>query len=67
MTRLLRAYRNVPMSPADGCLVRMSELHPRAVVFTLDSDFRIYRKLGRQTIPVLLPPGKGGRGVAAEP
>ena len=58
VTRLLRAYRNVPMSLADGCLVRMSELHPSAVVFTLDTDFRIYRKHGRQTIPVLLPPGK---------
>jgi len=58
VTRLLRTYRNVPMSLADGCLVRMSELHPNSVVFTLDTDFRIYRKHGRQTIPVLLPPGK---------
>lgn len=58
VTRLLRTYRNVPMSLADGCLVRMSELHPSSVVFTLDTDFRIYRKHGRQTIPVLLPPGK---------
>lgn len=58
VTRLLRAYRNVPMSLADGCLVRMSELHPSAVVFTLDTDFHIYRKHGRQVIPVLLPPGK---------
>lgn len=58
VTRLLSAYRNVPMSLADGCLVRMSELHPGSVVFTLDTDFHIYRKHGRQTIPVLLPPGK---------
>lgn len=58
VTRLLRAYRNVPMSLADGCLVRMSELHPSSVVFTLDTDFRIYRKHGRQTIHVLLPPDK---------
>lgn len=58
VTRLLHTYRNVPMSLADGCLVRMSEVHPSGIVFTLDTDFRIYRKHGRQAIPVLLPPGK---------
>ncbi len=58
VTRLMRAYRNVPMSLADACLVRMSELSPRAVVFTLDSDFLIYRKHGRQTIPLILPTKK---------
>lgn len=36
---LMEKYRNVPMSFADACLVRMSELRPRARVFTLDSDF----------------------------
>ena len=57
VTQLLRRYRNVPMSLADACLVRMSELHTRSRVFTLDSDFRIYRRHGRQVIPVLAPPG----------
>src|ERR1700704_6431219 len=28
--RLMRKYRNVPMSLADACLVRMSELYPNA-------------------------------------
>ena len=52
---LLRRFEDVPMSLADACLVRMAELHPRSVVFTLDSDFRIYRKNRRQVIPLLYP------------
>jgi uncharacterized protein len=53
--RLLRRYANVPMSVADGCLVRMSEIHGSSTILTLDSDFRIYRKHGRQKIPLLAP------------
>ncbi len=53
--RLMRAYQNVPMSFADACLVRMSELHEGAPVFTLDTDFRVYRKNGRDVIPTILP------------
>lgn len=56
LRRLIQKYRDLPMSLADVCLVRMSELHPRASVFTVDSDFLIYRKNGRQTIPVIMPP-----------
>lgn len=55
--RLMSRYASVPMSLADGCLVRMAELHAGGVVFTLDSDFRIYRKNGRQAIPLIIPPG----------
>lgn len=53
--RLMTRYSSVPMSFADGCLVRMAELHPRAIVTTCDSDFRVYRRLGRQVIPLLAP------------
>jgi uncharacterized protein len=53
--QLMRRYESVPMSLADACLVRMSELAKDAVVFTLDSDFRIYRRHGRQAIPLLFP------------
>jgi predicted nucleic acid-binding protein len=53
---LIERYENVPMSLADACLVRMSELVPDCVVFTLDSDFRIYRRHKRQKIPLLMPP-----------
>lgn len=37
-------YQSVPMSLADACLVRMSELYHDSEVLTLDSDFLIYRK-----------------------
>ena len=53
--RLLRKYRDVPMSLADGCIVRMAERRAAGVVLTLDSDFSIYRKNGRQVIPTLAP------------
>ncbi|MBA7554068.1 hypothetical protein ES705_46680 [subsurface metagenome] len=52
---LLQKYSNVPMSLADACLVRMSELYSESLVLTLDSDFNVYRKNKRQVIPVLSP------------
>ena len=52
---LMNRYRNRPMSLADACLVRLSELHADGEVFTLDSDFRIYRRHGNKVIPVLMP------------
>ena len=54
--KLLRRYRSIPMSLADACLVRMSELLTDPVILTLDSDFTIYRRHGRQIIPLLMPP-----------
>ena len=52
---LMHRYRNRPMSLADACLVRLSEIHKSAEIFTLDSDFRIYRRHGNKTIPVRMP------------
>lgn len=52
---LMTRYRNVPMALADACLVRMSELNSGGVVLTLDADFLIYRKHGRQIVPVIIP------------
>ena len=52
---LLRRYADVPVSLADACLVRLAEIHPRCRVWTLDADFRVYRRNGRQAIPVLTP------------
>lgn len=52
---LMRRYRNRPMSLADACLVRLSEMHSEAEVLTLDSDFRIYRRHGNKVIPVRMP------------
>jgi predicted nucleic acid-binding protein len=43
---------------ADLCLIRMSELHPRHSVITVDrADFRIYRRNKREAIPLVTPPG----------
>ncbi len=52
---LFERYDNVPASLADACLVRMSELYETCRVFTLDSDFHIYRRHGRKVIPLLRP------------
>jgi predicted nucleic acid-binding protein len=53
--KLMTKYASVPMSLADACLVRMTELDARATVLTLDNDFRVYRRNGRQAVPVLMP------------
>lgn len=53
--RLLVRYGE-RMSLADACLVRMSELARRARVFTLDRrDFSVYRRNGREVIPLIAP------------
>lgn len=53
--RLLRKYADRPMSLADACLVRLAELNDGASVFTLDSDFGVYRKHGRRAIRLITP------------
>ena len=53
--RLLRKYQDQPMSLADACLVRMSELTEQSRVFTTDRDFLVYRRKGRHVIPLLSP------------
>jgi uncharacterized protein len=55
LEKLVRKYRDLPMSLADACLVRMAEMHPSAVVLTLDKHFRLYRKHGRQPINLVIP------------
>jgi len=55
IVRLMARYRNVPMSLTDACLVRLVERTPNATLFTLDSDFSIYRQKSRRLIPLLTP------------
>ena len=55
LRELMRRYRNVPMSLADATLVRLAELNDESRVFTLDRDFRIYRRHRSKFIPVLMP------------
>jgi predicted nucleic acid-binding protein len=57
---LMKKFSDVPMSLADACLVRMSELDQQSVVLTLDSDFRIYRRNRRQVVPTISPSKGGG-------
>lgn len=53
--RLLQKYADVPMSLADACLVRMTEILSDPVLLTTDSDFRVYRRHSRQVIPCVMP------------
>ncbi len=52
---LMQTYQDVPMSLADACLVRLSEIIPASTVVTLDSNFSIYRRHRRKPIPVVSP------------
>jgi uncharacterized protein len=55
LRKLLRKYTDTPMSLADACIVRMSEIHDRHAILTLDSDFLVYRKHGRTSLPLIHP------------
>jgi predicted nucleic acid-binding protein len=52
---LLEKYSDVPMSVADACLVRLTEILPDALLLTTDADFKIYRRFGRRVIPCRMP------------
>lgn len=56
---LMRKFANVPMSLADACLVRMTELDAQSVIVTLDSDFKVYRRNRRQVVPTITPIRRG--------
>lgn len=54
---LLHRYRDRRMDLADACLVRMTELESRCMVWTVDrDDFQVYRRHGRQSVPCAFPP-----------
>lgn len=54
---LARRYEDRNPDLADLCLIRMSELYPKHVVVTVDvTDFSVYRRNKRETIPTLFPP-----------
>jgi predicted nucleic acid-binding protein len=57
LRELARRYADRKPDLADLCLIRMSELCPRHSVITVDeSDFRVYRRNKRETIPLICPP-----------
>jgi len=54
---LAERYADQKPDLADLCLIRMSELHPRHPVITVDeADFRVYRRNKREAIPLICPP-----------
>lgn len=53
--KLMERYESLPMSLADASLVRMSELDSRLRILTIDNDFRIYRRNGRQPLKLMIP------------
>ena len=57
LRELAGRYADRKPDVGDLCLIRMSELYPRHTVITVDeSDFRVYRRNKRETIPILFPP-----------
>jgi len=56
---LLKKYADRGMDLADACIVRMTELMRDSRVITVDrKDFSIYRRSGRDLIPLIAPPAK---------
>ena len=56
LDRLLQKYAG-RMDLADACVVRLSELFRDCLVATTDrQDFRVYRRNGREIIPLVVPP-----------
>jgi len=53
--RFMEKYSDMPASLADASLVRMTETLDTPVLLTTDSDFRTYRRHGRQVIPCVTP------------
>jgi len=51
----MERYKNVPMSFADACLVRMTEIERDSLIFTTDRDFLTYRRNRRERIPLISP------------
>jgi len=51
----MERYKNVPMSFADACLVRMTEIERGSLIFTTDRDFLTYRRNRRERIPLISP------------
>jgi predicted nucleic acid-binding protein len=52
--KLLRKYRDVPMSLADACLVDLADRMDTGLILTLDRDFEIYRWRSRRKFELLI-------------
>lgn len=48
-------FSDTPRSLNDACLVLISEIHRDCRIFTLERNFKHYRRFGMPVIPVLIP------------
>jgi predicted nucleic acid-binding protein len=55
VSSLFKRYENVPASLANAALIRLAEINDSPLLLTTDRDFHIYRRHGRQTIPLVSP------------
>ena len=51
----MKKYSDTPMDFVDACQVVMTEEKSDCRLITIDSDFQIYRRFERQTIPLIAP------------
>ena len=59
LAELAQRYEARSPDLADLCIIRMSELHPRHSVVTVDErDFRVYRRNKREVIRLVCPPSR---------
>jgi uncharacterized protein len=57
LSALAERYADRRPDLADLCVIRLSELHPRHIVITVDrDDFQVYRRNKREAIPIVCPP-----------
>jgi predicted nucleic acid-binding protein len=57
LLRIAERFADHQPDLADVCLIRLSELHPKHHVITVDTaGFRAYRRNRREVIPLLAPP-----------
>jgi uncharacterized protein len=56
LAELIAKFSDQPMDFADACLVYLSEQTRDCRIVTIDrADFTVYRRHGREAIPLLLP------------
>jgi uncharacterized protein len=55
LRKLMHKFRDMPMSLADACVVRIAEIYEHHAVLTLDADFTVYRKHGRTPLALITP------------
>ncbi len=59
LSQLMAKYER--MDVCDGSLVVLSEQFPNAKIITLDvRDFSVYRRFGREPLPLIMPQASGG-------